>query len=138
MPVRALALLLAVLFLLGVAGCGGDDSLAPQTPGEPATVPIPEASEPPGGGGNDNESTDEGTDSGSQSDEATPTPTPTAAPDDTGAAAPPETAATPEDTGGGATAPDEQADSPTNDTPPPAGSDAQQFEDFCAQNPGAC
>ena len=29
-------------------------------------------------------------------------------------------------------------DSATNDQPPPAGSDAQQFEDFCAENPGAC
>ena len=25
-----------------------------------------------------------------------------------------------------------------NDTPPPPGSEAEQFEDFCAENPGAC
>ena len=29
-------------------------------------------------------------------------------------------------------------DTANSDSPPPAGSDAQQFEDFCAQNPGAC
>ena len=29
-------------------------------------------------------------------------------------------------------------DSATTDQPPPAGCDAQQFEDFCAENPGAC
>ena len=38
---------------------------------------------------------------------------------------------------GGASAPSQQ-DSASNDTAPPAGSGAQQFEDFCAQNPGAC
>ena len=26
----------------------------------------------------------------------------------------------------------------SNDTPPPAGSEAEQFENFCAENPGAC
>ena len=28
-------------------------------------------------------------------------------------------------------------DSPTNDTPPPANSPAQRFEDFCNENPGS-
>ena len=28
-------------------------------------------------------------------------------------------------------------DSPTNDTPPPADSPAQRFEDFCNENPGS-
>ena len=81
----------------------------------------------------------------------TPTPTATAepgsttAPDDqsgsTGAA--PSTSTDTGATGttgtdsGGATAPAED-DSASNDTAPPAGSDAEQFEDFCAQNPGAC
>ena len=42
------------------------------------------------------------------------------------------------DSGGGTAAPD-QSDAPTADTAPPEpGSDAQQFEDFCSQNPGAC
>jgi hypothetical protein len=29
-------------------------------------------------------------------------------------------------------------DTAADDTPPPAGSEAEQFEDFCAQNAGAC
>jgi hypothetical protein len=29
-------------------------------------------------------------------------------------------------------------DSPSNDTPPEPGSPADRFEQFCAQNPGAC
>jgi hypothetical protein len=36
---------------------------------------------------------------------------------------------------GGATAPQ---DSPQNDTPPPSGSPAERFEQFCQENPGAC
>jgi hypothetical protein len=48
--------------------------------------------------------------------------------------------ATPADAGQGGCPPppDTTADSPSNDTQPPDGSNAQQFEDFCAQNPGAC
>jgi hypothetical protein len=53
-------------------------------------------------------------------DTATPVPTPTPAP----APSPTPTPVTP--------------DSPDNDTPPPAGSEAEQFEDFCSENPGAC
>jgi hypothetical protein len=132
---RALALVIAMLLGLAAVGCGGDDSLAPQVPGEPATAPIPEAAETPG-------SEDSGTDdqNGGGDGEETPTPTATAEPDGTTGSteAPPETAAAPEDTGGGTTAPETETDGPTNDTAPPAGSDAEQFEDFCAQNPGAC
>ena len=40
--------------------------------------------------------------------------------------------------GGGTAAPGTTTDGTTNDQPPPAGSNAQQFEDFCTQNPGAC
>ena len=36
---------------------------------------------------------------------------------------------------GGTAAPD---DSPQNDTPPPSGSPAERFEQFCQENPGAC
>jgi hypothetical protein len=36
---------------------------------------------------------------------------------------------------GGTPAPD---DSPQNDTPPPSGSPAERFEQFCQENPGAC
>jgi hypothetical protein len=81
----------------------------------------------------------------------TPTPSATAEPGDTtapsdqsGSTTAPSTDSGATDTGtapstdsGGATAP-AQEDSAANDTAPPAGSEAQQFEDFCAQNPGAC
>jgi hypothetical protein len=143
---RALALIAAVLALALVAGCGGDDELAPQTPGEPASMPIPEAAEPPGGTTEDETATED--DPATPEDESATTPEAEAPTDDataeppadqTGATeAPPETATAPEDTGGGTTAPPTEADGPTNDTAPPAGSDAEQFEDFCAQNPGAC
>jgi hypothetical protein len=40
---------------------------------------------------------------------------------------------------GGAQAPStESQDSPQNDQPPPAGSPAERFEQFCEENPGAC
>ncbi|MGH2950127.1 MAG: hypothetical protein ACRDPC_28325 [Solirubrobacteraceae bacterium] len=135
---RAIALLAAALLAIAVAGCGGDDPLAPQAPGPPAGMPVPEAEEPPGGGTADDATQEDA----ATEDGATTEPDATVVPpeEETGAAAPaaPETAVAPEESGGGATAPDATADGPTNDTPPPAGSDAEQFEDFCAQNPGAC
>ena len=54
--------------------------------------------------------------------------------------APTET--TPPPTDGGTTSPDTPTetapDTPQNDTPPPADSPAERFEDFCNDNPGAC
>jgi hypothetical protein len=146
---RAFALLAAVLALVLVSGCGGGDEIAPQTPGEPASMPIPESAEPPGGSGGGDSSADQPTDDPATPEDESATPEATAPtddsttteppPDQTGAAeTPPEAAPAPEDTGGGTTAPSTEADGPTNDTAPPAGSDAEQFEDFCAQNPGAC
>jgi hypothetical protein len=143
--VRAFALLVALLAIAGFAGCGDDDSLAPEVPGEPASMPIQRAPEPPGGTAAD-EPADETETGTPEEDSTTPEPEPTeegaAVPpaEDTGSTAvPPETAVTPpEDDAGGTTAPPAEADGPTNDTPPPAGSDVEQFEDFCAQNPGAC
>jgi hypothetical protein len=56
--------------------------------------------------------------------------------DDSGGSTAPTTP--PADTGGdsGGTAP--PADSEQNDTPPPSGSPAERFEQFCQENPGAC
>jgi hypothetical protein len=34
--------------------------------------------------------------------------------------------------------PETVPDSPANDTPPPADSPAERFEEFCNENPGAC
>jgi hypothetical protein len=141
---RVSALLVAVFLLVLAAGCGGSDELAPQTPGEPASMPIPEAPEPPGGSSPDATEDDPATpedESATDPDAAaTEDPEATAPPaDETGAVEPPpETAAAPEEAEGGATAPPADADGPANDTAPPPGSDAEQFEDFCAQNPGAC
>ena len=134
----ATALLCTVALAAFAAGCGGSELDYEEVPGPPVEVSIP------------SETVESGGSAGADAD-ATPTPTATAepgsttAPDDqsgdTGAA--PSTGTGTADTGtsgtdsGGATAPAEE-DSAANDTAPPAGSEAQQFEDFCAQNPGAC
>jgi hypothetical protein len=131
---RITALAATVLLAFAAAGCGSDESLAPQVPGPPAEVKVPQAAQAPGdaaaaqnGAADNNTSTDSTTEtdsSDSASGDATATPAPA-----TG---------TGTDESGGTAAPDATADGPTNDTPPPDGSNAQQFEDFCAQNPGAC
>ncbi len=138
-PVRAArtatALLCTVALAGAAAGCGGSQIDYQEVPGPPADVAIP-------------------SDSSSLGDStATATPTPTATAEPGGTTAPSGqsgatgtapsastdtgTAGTPGTDSGGASAP-AQEDSASNDTAPPAGSDAQQFEDFCAQNPGAC
>ena len=136
----ATALLCTVALAAFAAGCGGSELDYEEVPGPPVEVSIP------------SETVESGGSAGADAD-ATPTPTATAepgsttAPDDqsgaTGTAPSTDTGTATAGTGtsdtdsGGATAPAEE-DSATNDTAPPAGSEAQQFEDFCAQNPGAC
>jgi hypothetical protein len=109
---QRIALILS-LFALGVAGCGGDDDdeSATTIPTVPLSVPGDETSTL----GDDSDTTVD-----TVPDTATPAPTPTPAP----APTPTPTPVTP--------------DSPDNNTPPPAGSEAEQFEDFCTENPGAC
>jgi hypothetical protein len=133
---RFTALLAAAL--LGLAGCGGGGEEAPEVPGPPADVVIPESADAPTGAASDqdeqstDDSGDESTDSDTTDDSgATTTPEETAPSTDQGAT-------TPDTDEGGTAAPEAQPDGPTNDTPPPEGSNAEQFEDFCAQNPGAC
>ena len=139
-------LLAAGVVALGAVGCGGDEPLAPEVPGPPADVRIPESADAPGG---DTTSGDSAQDGDTTTDEAPATDsTGTDTTGDTGAAAPSGDTTTPDATGdtsaavpeegGGAAAPEAAPDSPTNDTAPPAGSEPEQFEDFCAQNPGAC
>jgi hypothetical protein len=129
---RLTAIIAAGVLALAAAGCGSDDSLAPEVPGPPADVALPDATVAPAAdeeadsGDQDSSSTDENSTDENSTDD-------TAAPEDTG-----DTGATTPDTSGGTTAPEAEADSPTNDTPPPADSEAEQFEDFCSQNPGAC
>ena len=111
MTKQRIALVLS-LFALGIAGCGGDDDddAATTIPTIPLSVP-----------GDETSTVDESTDTTVDTvPEVTPTPTPTPAPTPT----PTPTPVTP--------------DSPDNDTPPPAGSEAEQFENFCSENPGAC
>ncbi len=120
------------LLVLVLAGCGGATVAVQEVPGDPAPLAVPGSGE-----GLAPETT------------ATPTPTPTETPDaeDAEATAVPDTSgATPETeqqttpegpAEGGAEAPAAE-DSATTDQKPPAGSDAEQFEDFCAENPGAC
>ena len=110
MKKQRIALVLS-LFALGIAGCGGDDDDDAAT-----TVPTVPLSVPGGESTLGDETTDTTVDT--TPDTATPAPAPTPTP--TPAPAP----VTP--------------DTPQNDTPPPSGSEAEQFEDFCADNPGAC
>jgi hypothetical protein len=135
---RLTAFLTVGLLALVAAGCGGGDDLAPEVPGPPADVVIPESADAPGEasanqdeGATDESGGDEETDSGTTDDSGG-----TTAPEETAPADPGTT--TPDTSEGGTAAPDAEADGPTNDTPPPEGSNAEQFEDFCAQNPGAC
>ena len=136
----ATALLCTVALAAFAAGCGGSELDYEEVPGPPVEVSIPSETVESGGASADADAT------------PTPTPTPepgsTTAPDDqsgstgTAPSTGTGTASTGTDTAGtddsgGAPAPAEE-DSATNDTAPPAGSEAQQFEDFCAQNPGAC
>jgi hypothetical protein len=132
---RLTAIIAAGLLIIGAAGCGGGDDLAPEVPGPPADVALPEATVAPAADENA-DSGDNTDDTSSTDDEATTDQSTT--PEDTGTGTTDDTGATTPDASGGTTAPDAEADSPTNDTPPPADSEAEQFEDFCAQNPGAC
>ncbi len=107
---QRIALILS-LFALGIAGCGGDDDDESAT-----TIPTVPLSVPGEGTSTLGDETD--TTADTVPDTATPVPAPAPTP------APAPAPVTP--------------DSPDNDTPPPAGSEAEQFEDFCTENPGAC
>jgi hypothetical protein len=112
MKKQRIALVLSLL-ALGIAGCGGDDDGDAST-----TLPTVPLSVPGGESTLGDNTTDTTVDT--VPDTATPVPTPAPAP----APTPAPTPVTP--------------DSPQNDTAPPAGSEAEQFENFCDQNPGAC
>jgi cell division septation protein DedD len=112
------------MLTLALAGCGGATVTVEEVPGDPPQLTIP------GDGA-----------ALAPAATASPTATPTATVDantaavtptpDAGAAATP----TPEGTtGGGTTAPDTGAPAPT----PSPGSSDDEFEAFCAENPGAC
>lgn len=131
---RFSALIAAGLLAFAAAGCGGSDDIAPEVPGPPADVVLPTGTvapeATPEGDSGSSDTGDDTTDEGAATGDGTTDETTTPPADETGGTTP--------DTSGGTTAPDTTADSPTNDTEPPEGSDAQQFEDFCEQNEGAC
>ncbi len=120
---RRLPVALACL-ALAASGCGGDDEEATE---RDTSTPIPTVPE-------------SATDTQTEPDaapEVTPpevTPPEQPAPDPTPAPDPPSG----EGPSGGATAPIPMPDSPDNDVPPPAGSPAERFEQFCAENPRDC
>ena len=134
-PLRTLLTAVLAIASLAAAGCGGGQVSADEVPGPPPALTVPTDSELGGGAADDaaedsgtadesSDSADEGADTGT-TDEGATDPSTTAPADESGGAAVPEATAAPED-------------SAANDTPPPAGSEAEQFEDFCAQNAGAC
>jgi hypothetical protein len=120
------AWLALALIAPALAACGGDS--------EPSSTPVQKPPMTVPGEATDlTQPTDTETDTTETSpDTAGTTPTTTA----------PQDQAT--EGNGGAQAPDSgappssQEDSPANDTPPEPGSPADRFEQFCAQNPGAC
>ena len=106
-----------IALTLAVTACGGSKVAYSPVPGDPVDLAVPGTGE-----------------ALAPAATATPTVTATETPDpDTAQATPTPDAGT----GGGTQAPTGE-DSATNDQPPPGGSDAQQYEDFCAANPGAC
>jgi hypothetical protein len=116
------------------AACGGGEVSSDEVPGDPPALTVPSDDDIGSGGSADNASADaDDTTGGTDDPEATATPDSTTG--DAGTVTPPAT----DDTSGGTTVPETAPeDSATTDTPPPAGSDAEQFEDFCEQNAGAC
>jgi hypothetical protein len=110
------AIATGVLAGVVIAGSGGDDSGS-------KTHSVPELTPPPGSisGEGDRGTTGE---KGTTGDSTETTPSQT------------QTEPAPTQTNGGADAP--PADTEQHDVPPPSGSPAQRFEEFCKQNPGAC
>jgi hypothetical protein len=134
---RLTALLAAAVLAIVIAGCGGDDSGTPQVPGPPADVTVPDSGPAPAEAASSSQDKNN-SDSSTSSDDTSSSDSSSSDTGSTGTSDSTTGDTSTDTTGGGATAPDSQQDSASNDTAPPAGSDAQQFEDFCAQNPGAC
>jgi hypothetical protein len=95
-----------------IAGCGGDDEPSTSTARELPELTIPTTSA------------------------TTPTAVEEKPPETTPTTVDPATETLPEE--GPDTTPRPPADTPENDAPPPEGSPAERFEQYCNENPGAC
>ena len=127
-----LALLAGFLLAVGVAACGGQQISADEVDAPPPELTIPAGSGDALAGGASTTSTTDTTSTTETTDDADANDDATNGSGSTGGTAAPAPAATPAPTA----AP--QQDSAQNDAPPPAGSGAQKFEEFCEQNAGAC
>jgi hypothetical protein len=100
-----------------IASSGGDDSGT-------TTHSVPELSPPPGSISGDAGGSGATGEKGATGESTETAPTQT------------QTQTTPTQPNGGAAPP--PSDTERHDVPPPKGSPAQRFEEFCKQNPGAC
>jgi len=122
------------LLALVVAGCGGSSVAYREVPGGPPELKVPGNAEGFESGATPTPTVDP---------DATETPDPdateTPTPESTGTGeAPTDDTGTAEGTTEGGTEAPATEDNPTTDTAPPAGSPPEAFEDYCAENPGAC
>jgi hypothetical protein len=129
-PRTTLLALAPAVLALAAAGCGGSEVTAHEVPGPPPALTVP---------------TDGELASGAADADADADPDATAEPDADAGTTEPDAGVVPEDSSGGAVAPEteeapavpEETTAP-EETPPPAGSAPEQFESFCEQNAGAC
>ena len=138
-----LALLAGLLLSAGLAACGGQKIAADEVTAPPPELTVPDAADAEGSDPLADESAAE------EDEEDTTTSSDDGAADSGDAAAGGGAAESPGAATGGSQAPAQpqatpaptQApaqDSPEQDSPPPAGSGAEKFEEFCQQNAGAC
>jgi hypothetical protein len=115
------AVLTGLIVGVVLASSGGDDSNETDVQAPELTIP--------GGSGTTDRARERKRDTGASGENgSTGSDTPS-----TGGAQTPS-----DESSGGAQAPAAPQDTQQNDVPPPRGSPAQRFEQFCQQNPGAC
>jgi hypothetical protein len=117
MPVRAavLALLVGALLAVGITACGDDTETTSGTISSTENVPA-------------GPTTSTTTSTGDTTTQTTSTTDEDAGDDDSGGVGP----------GGGSGSGSNGEDTEDNDIPPPPGSQAEELEENCDKNPGAC
>lgn len=118
-----------IALALIVAGCGGSKVVVQEVPGGGVNYPVP------GGGAELNPAA---TATATASATATPAATTTGASTGTTSTTQQSTSTTTGSTNGGTQAPSSSSATGAATATPAPGSSGQAFEDFCAQNPGAC